>query len=524
MKNIIYLFSVAILFMGISTKVFAQANKLDVDLLMQDALTKFGVAGASLAIIKDDKIIHSKGYGIRSVKSKSEVNEHTQFAIASNSKAFTTAALAILEEEGKISWEDKVIKHIPEFKMYDEYVTNHFNIVDLLTHRSGLGLGAGDLMFFPDGSDFTIDDIIACFQYFEPESEFRTKWDYDNLLYMVAGEVIARVSGMSWGEFVETRIFEPLGMNESYTSITKMTDRSNLASPHADGSGTLVELDHFVFDPEKVNGAAGDIISSVHDLTKWMSLQMNKGKYGKNLEKQLFSAQNHYKMWQIQTVMDHSQNPRYNSHFAGYGLGWFLTDVKGNLSVSHTGGLPGMLSKTIMIPDLSLGVVILTNTSDAGGAMFESVTRTIIDHYLGFDDFGWVDKFKEYSDSRSQGGDEVTEKVWGVVAKADQAKIKNEDFLGRYSDNWFGEMLVFEKQGKLWIKSIRSPRLNGEMKLYKGNTFAVKWEFQDMNADAFAIFSLDENGKADRIRMKGISPNIDFSFDFQDLDLIKVAE
>ncbi len=526
MKNLIrtrlfFLVFFLAIFTGISK---AQISSTEIDLLVEGALLKFNVAGMGLAIVKDGKVLHSKGYGVSSVITKQKVNEHTKFAIASNTKAFTTASLAILVEEGKMKWEDPVVKYIPEFKMYNDYVTQNFTIVDLLTHRSGLGLGAGDLMFFPDGSDFSMKDIISCFQYFEPQSAFRTKFDYDNLLYMVAGEVIARITGKSWGEFVENRIFAPLEMKDTYSSFTKIKEKSNLAIPHSSDSGELRAIDNFVFDPELINGAAGDIISSVHDIAKWMMVHLNSGKYGIDLKDQLFTPESHYKMWQVQTVVNHSLNPRYNAHFAGYGLGWFLTDMNGNLSVSHTGGLPGMLSKTIMIPDLNLGIVLLTNTSESGGVLFESVTRTIVDSYLGLDDFGWVDKFHENFLEYQSMGDSVSNAVWNTVKEANSDHIKKEDYIGIYEDKWFGKVEVFMKDEKLWMKALRSPKLNGEMQYYNANSFAIKWEFQDMNADAFAMFYLDENGLAQSIKMKGISPNIDFSFDFQDLDLHRIAE
>ena len=186
-KILLKLICILILSSGLNiNKAFSQVTSKEIDVIVQNALDNFTVAGVAVAVVKDGKIIHQKGYGLKSIDSKAKVNEHTNFGIASNSKAFTTAALAILVEEGKVLWNDKVIDHIPEFKMYNDYVTQNFNIQDLLTHRSGLGLGVGDLMFFPDGSDFTINDIITSFQYFKPQSAFRTKFDYDNLLYMVA--------------------------------------------------------------------------------------------------------------------------------------------------------------------------------------------------------------------------------------------------------------------------------------------------------------------------------------------------
>jgi CubicO group peptidase (beta-lactamase class C family) len=500
---------------------FAQLSSSKIDSLMEDALLKFKVAGASIAVVKDGKIIHLKGYGVTSIETKTPVNEATNFQIASNSKAFTTAALSILEDEGKLKWTDKVKDHLPEFKMYNDYVTENFNIQDLLTHRSGLGLGVGDLMFFPDGSNYTIKDIMNGFQYFKPVSAFRTKFDYDNLLYIVAGEVIARTSGMSYEAFVQKRIIEPLQMNHTYAGSSLMTDKNNLAIPHSSESGTIKTIDAFNI---QINSAAGGIYSNVEDMAKWMIVRMNKGKYGADLKSELFSLKNHNEMWRIHTVEETDQNPRYNSHFRGYGLGWELTDLKGNLQVSHTGGLPGMLSIVTMYPDLNLGIVILTNTENGGAGLFSAVNNTISDSYLGLDDFGWTDKMVEWMKEGKNEGDEVTKKAWEKVKASKGIKIKNQDFIGVYVDPWFGEIEVFEKDKQLWFKSYRSPKLNGPMAFYNANTFAIKWEYQAMNCDAFAMFSLDETGKAKSIKMKGISPNIDFSFDFQDLDLKRIEK
>lgn len=500
---------------------FAQFTSGQIDSLVNNAMETFKVAGSAIAIVKDGKIVYQKGFGVKSKLTNQPVNEHTNFAIASNSKAFTTTALAMLVEEGKLKWTDKVVDHIPGFTMYNPYVQQNFNIQDLLTHRSGLGLGMGDLMFFPDGSDFTIDDLLSSFQYFKPVSAFRTKWDYDNLLYLVAGELIARKSGVTWEEFIRTRIFEPLGMDNTYPSLESMLDKSNLASPHNTAGGDYKVLPNY---QEMINGAAGGIYANVNDLAQWMLLQLNKGKYGRDLGQQLFSENSQREMWKIHSTLNASKNPRYNSHFSGYGLGWFLTDKKGNMEVSHTGGLPGMLSRTLLIPDINLGIVILTNTEPGGGALFKAVSSTIEDSYLGLDDFQWIDKLADALKTREDKGDEVTKNVWETVKANKKTSIDESRYIGVYKDNWFGEMEVFKKGNQLWIKSYHSPKLNGAMYFYKANTFAIKWEYQDMNCDAFAMFTLDENGKAQSIKMKGISPNIDFSFDFHDLDLVRIKE
>lgn len=263
----------------------AQITSQKIDSLVADALVKFNVAGVAVAIVKDGKVIHSKGYGLADINTKNTVNENTNFQIASNTKAFTTTALAILEEKGTIKWTDKVIDHIPEFKMYDDYVTRNFNIQDLLTHRSGLGLGIGDLMFFPDGSDFTIKDVVTSFQYFKPVSAFRTQFDYDNLLYMVAGEIIARASGMSYELFVQKNIIEPLQMNNTFVGYLKK-NKNNMAKPHSSESDSIKTIDSYDIG---MADAAGGIVSNIADMSKWMMLHLNKGKYGPDLKTPLFS-------------------------------------------------------------------------------------------------------------------------------------------------------------------------------------------------------------------------------------------
>lgn len=506
-----------ILGLCITVSTTGQISSKEIDLLVEDAMEKFTVAGVAVGIVKDGEIVHARGYGLKSVDTKEAVDAYTAFAIASNSKAFTTTSLAMLVEEGKLSWSDRVIDHIPEFKMYNDYVTQNFNIVDLVTHRSGLGLGAGDLQKWPSGSDFTIVDMLSNFQYFEPVSAFRTKYDYDNILYLVAGELIKRVSGVSWEVFVKEKIMKPLEMENSHTLPASISGSENLASPHLAEAGKLKTIPYYELDPDKINGAAGGVLSNATDLCKWMLVHLNQGKYGKSLEKQLFSPQSQSEMWKIHTPIDVRPNPRYKPRFSGYGLGWRINDLHGEFSVSHTGDLSGMLSKTIMIPDLELGVVVLTNSYYGGGGLFNAVSQTIVDSYLGLEDYSWTDKYLERSRNRSGEAEAVVEQVWKRVAEAKDSHIDLSDYLGTYEDKWFGKIHISLEGDQLWFTSLRSPKLRGPMYFYKANAFAIKWVVREMDADAFAIFSLDEEGVAQSLRMKGISPDIDFSYDFQDL-------
>ncbi len=487
-----------------------------VDRLVERTLKTFDVPGIAVAIVKDDKIVYEKGYGVRSLDSHKKVDENTLFGIASNSKAFTTAAIGILVDEGKLKLDDKVTDYIPEFKLYDPWVTSEFTIRDLLTHRSGLGLGAGDLMDFPDSTDFTMKDVIHNLRYFKPVSSFRSKYDYDNQLYKIAGEVVARVSGMSWEDFIETRIMKPLGLNHSSASYQRIKDYSDVIDAHSAVDGKVVVIPRYL---TITGNAAGGIYSCVSDLSKWVIVQMNNGKYGDG--KQLFSEAIHAQMWSPQTIVPVGQNTPYNTHFAAYGLGWFLSDVKGYKEVNHTGGIDGMVTKITMLPELKLAIIVLTNQQS--GAAFSAITNQIKDSYLGIPGRDWV---KTYSDlvKASQGNaDKVVADVWKQVdaRQHDGPKIDIAPFAGTYHDVWLGDAIISVKDGQLWFSAKRSPKLTGVMLPYKGNTFVIKWNYRSFEADAFAMFSFDENGNPLGLKLKPISPLTDFSFDFQDLDLKK---
>ena len=273
------------------------------------------------------------------------------------------------------------------------------------------------------------------------------------------------------------------------------------------------------------NGAAGGIFSSVNDLCQWMLVHLNEGKYGEDLSQQLFSEASQREMWKIHNGYETFPNGRYNTHFSGYGLGWELCDVRGNMLAYHGGLLPGMASHVYLVPDLELGIVVLINsTSGTGFSPVEQTALTILDSYLGMDDNRWLDKIEEFLQNDNDEEDSIVTAVWEAVDLARNEILNFQHYTGIYEDKWFGKAEVFLKEDQLWFGSYRSPKLNGKLSYYKENTFAVKWEYQDLNADAFVIFSPDEEGKAKQIALKGISPYMDFSFDFQDLDFQRIAE
>ena len=509
-------FSLLIL-VAFSIPSFAQISNEEVDNVVNRALTAFNVPGIAVAIVKDGKVVLAKGYGVKSIQTKEKVDANSLFGIASNSKAFTSTALAMLVDEGKLKWDDKVITYLPDFKMYNEYVTNEFTIRDLLTHRSGLGLGAGDLMIWPDGSDFTAQDIIQNLQYLKPVSAFRTQYDYDNLLYIVAGEVIHKVSGVSWCDFIETKIMKPLDMKNSAGSFNRLKDTSNVIVPHVPIDGKLKVISRY---KNQLFDSAAGIYSSVNDMSKWMIMQLNNGKYGPE-NKQLFTEKQHTEMWAPQTIIPTNTIPPYNSHFSAYGLGWFLSDVKGYKQVSHTGGLEGIVTQVTLFPELNLGIVVLTNQQS--GAAFRSITNTIKDSYLGIKSEDYITVYSNKVKASEESADKVTDEVWATVAKnkKDNIKIDFKNYVGTYKDNWLGEITISESKGKLFFASKRSPQLAGELFHYKDKNLVVKWNNAYFHADAHLTFEFDTTGKAIGIKMKPISELTDFSYDFQDLDFTR---
>lgn len=499
-----------------SNQLFSQEIDLQkVDDLVENTLKTFNVPGIAVGIVHDGKVVLNKGYGVTDINTREKVDAQSNFGIASNSKAFTATALALLVDQEKIQWDDKVKKHIPEFKMYNDFVTEDFTIRDLLVHRSGLGLGAGDLMVWPDGHNFTPQDVIQNIQYLKPVSDFRSKYDYDNLLYIIAGVVIERVSGKSWTDFIEENFIQPIGMTRTSGSWNTLEDRSNVISPHVPMEGELKVIDRYT---NSIFDAAAGIYSNVDDLNKWMQFHLNNGKTQDG--KQLVSEAQMLNLRKPQTLMPQFTREPYNSLFRAYALGFIVQDVNGKLEVSHTGGLEGIVTQIVMYPQLNLGIVVLTNQQE--GAAFMAISNTIKDHYLGLAEKDWVKEYADLITKRQGDADQVTAEVWKTVEQNKKLRLAYiDDLTGGYQDPWFGKVTISMSKGKLRFESERSSQLKGDLFYYKGDTFAVKWDNAYLHADAF-VFVETENGKVKGLKMKAISPLTDFSYDFHDLDFGKL--
>jgi CubicO group peptidase (beta-lactamase class C family) len=494
-----------------------------VDAVVARTLKAFDVPGLAVAVVKDGQVVLAKGYGVRSLVTKEPVDANTLFGIGSNTKVFTTAALGLLVDEGKLRWDDKVTTYIPEFQMYDPYVTAEFTVRDLLTNRSGLGLGASNLLLFPDSTDFTVQDVIHSLRYFKPASSFRSQYVYDNCLCLVAGEVVARISGQPWADFVETRLFKPLGMRRSATSFARLPDPTNVSAGHdvVDGRVQVIRRTlGSVADPTGALFSAGGIYSSVAELSTWVQMLLG----GAAAPAPLLKPTTQREWWTPQTLMPVSPVPSpYQTHFAAYGLNWYLQDVRGYKEVWHTGTTTGMVAKLQLVPELHLGIIVLAN--QANRAAFMAVSNFIEDHYLGLSGLDRVQELVTPANAPPTADAKTRSAVWQQVAAAQKAAPKRPDYaayVGRYHDAWFGDVTVYQQGTQLWLKAVRSPRLVGQLLPYRGTTYVVRWKDRSIPADAFTAFALDAQGRAASLKMAtlGYAP----AYDFQDLDLQRVPE
>lgn len=499
------------------------AQLRDFDAYVNTVRKTFNVPGIAVAIVKDGRVVMERGFGVRDVGQPAKVDAHTLFAIASNTKAFTAASLQMLAEQGKLQMNDRVIDHLPWFRMSDPYVTHEMRIRDLLAHRSGLSLGAGDLLYWPPTS-YTTRDVVERLAHVPLKHGFRSHYAYDNILFAVATLVIEKASGESYADFVRQHIFKPVGMTESLIDKTYLKPGMDVATgyaPYNFGPIKPVPPMAWLNDP-----GAGGIYSSVHDLAKWMNVQLAGGALPPGPDGQprrLFSAASHRQMWSMLTPITIRKPPipalqPLVPDFYGYGEGWFLSDYRGRKLVWHTGGWPGFVSRVTMVPSLHLGVVVLTNQQS--GAAFNAVTWRVLDAYLNpAHKTDWAAVYARAVKQSEAGADQSFARHQAARAKHSKPSLPLAKYAGTYRDPWYGDVIVSDHHGKLRLRFSKTAQLIGSMTPWQHDSFIVHWDDRTLNADAFVTFALNADGAIREMRMKPVSPLTDFSFDFQDLRL-----
>jgi CubicO group peptidase (beta-lactamase class C family) len=491
----------------------------DLDTYVASSMKTFNVPGMAVAIVKDGKVVVARGYGVRKLGDPTAVDEFTMFGIGSNTKAFTTAALATLVDEGKLSWDDPVYQRLPGFVMYDPYVSHEMTIRDLLTHRSGMGLGEGDLLFWPH-STYSREEVIYKLRFMKPASSFRSHYAYDNLLYMTAGQIIPAVTGTSWDDYIRQHIFASLGMNHSNVSNTAFKAGDNYAFPHSQVDGKLQVIPFGDLDNA---GPAGSINSSAADMAKWVQLQLNGGKFA-DRDGHLFTEQRSKEMWSAQTILPVGDPPAplggLKANFADYALGWGLRDYHGRKLVGHTGGVGGFVSRVMLVPEENLGVVVLTNAEEGGA--FDSILYHVLDHCFHLPPTDWIAAFKSRKDTEEKEAAEAMKKAEGARAADSKPSLPLEKYAGVYHDAWYGPITIRQENTGLVITFDHTPTMIGDLQHWQYDTFKAHWRERTIE-DAFVTFALNPDGTIDSARMAAVSPLADFSFDYQDL-LLKPAE
>jgi CubicO group peptidase (beta-lactamase class C family) len=493
-----------------------------------EALRKdIGVPGLSIAIVENDKVTFAKGFGVRKLGAPEPVDADTIFPNGSTGKAFTVADLAILVDEGKIGWDDKVIDRLPGFQMYDPWVTREITIRDLLVHRSGLGLGAGDLMFVPR-TNLSRADSVRRLRYIKPATSFRSGFAYDNVLYMVAGQLIEAVTGQTWEAFTAEHLLKPAGMLNTTSDEDKRFATTNRAYPHARmngglrGAGTQELLDER--DELGRNAApAGGLAVSANDFARWMRIQLAAGKLPDS-DTHLFSAATQEQMWKPMVLQPIGPRPESlkatQPNFDTYALGWDVRDYRGVKMVWHGGAVFGFLTGVVLVPEKHLGFSITINSED--GEIITGLIFELLDHYLDAPPAGWPEKFKAFKQDRVAAGLKALHEKAAKPAKIGPSlPLKN--YVGTYADPWYGNIEVALVKGKLAIDFKSTPRMGGTLEHWQYDSFTTKFDDKSIEP-AYVNFGLDADGKVERITMKPVSPLADFSYDYQDLLFTPVAE
>lgn len=499
----------------------------DLDAYVSGLLKTTGAPGMAVTIVEDGKTTYVKGFGVRKLGAPDPIDAKTIIPTGSTGKAFTVAALATLVDEGKIKWDDHVIDHLPWFQMWDPWVTREMTVRDLLVHRSGLGLGQGDLLFVPR-SDLSRKESVYRLRYLKPHTSFRSGFAYDNVLYMVAGQLIEEVTGQTWEDYVRDHVLRPAGMMDSQSSEQGRFSTPDRAWPHGRLNGAFRGLG----DMEPLNeretlgrnsAPAGGIAISAEDWAQWIKIQLAHGALpdGKG---RLFSAEQSRQMWdpQIHQPINPLPGPLAEAtpQFKSYALGWEIRDWRGHKIVWHAGGDIGFIAIVVLIPEKNTGFAVMMNSEE--GVALQGVMDRLLDHYLGYGETDWGARFQQVKEQQVA----AALKALPKEAAAEGAKVGPSLPLARYAqtynDAWYGPIDIRLEGGKLLIDFKHSPGMVGELKHWQYDTFRTVWR-NKADEPAFVTFQLDADGKIERATMKPVSPLADFSWDYQDLDLRPAA-
>ncbi|MEJ0101631.1 MAG: serine hydrolase domain-containing protein [Bacteroidota bacterium] len=451
-----------------SVSLFAQTPSFITDSLdsyIERGMKQWQIPGLAIAIIKDGKVIVKKGYGVREIGKPDKVDESTLFIIASNSKLFTATSMAKLDFDKKLSLNDKVTKYIPWFTLYDNKTTELVTLTDILCHRLGTKTFQGDFVFW--NSNLEKDSIIWKMRYLKPTGIFRQDYGYCNSAFLVAGQVLTAVTGQSWESYVKENILLPLGMSNTYMNTGDLPLRNNVAKPHNNlySNLTVIPFDHI-----DNLGPATSMVSNVNDLSKWIQMQLDSGRYE---GREVMPWPVIQKTRDANIVVGSRKSPYYPTHLRAYGLGLFMTDYAGKEVYWHTGGAFGNVTNVCFVPEEKLGITILTNNDNQ--SFFEALRYQILDAYLGVP---YTDRSEFQYSFFSQNKKKKDEELAAMkerVDKKNQPDIKMEDFTGEYVNTLYGKIIVAKSGDLLICHFEHQPELLGYMEYMDSSTFRITY-------------------------------------------------
>ena len=481
------------------------------DRVFDQAFARYHLPGLAVGVVRDGKVVYLRTAGELEAGSGKPVTPDSLFKIASNTKAMTTGVLARLVDQGKLKWDDPVTKYLPQFRMFDPWVTRNIQVRDLLIHNSGLGLGAGDLMLWPEPNDFTRADIIAGLAHLKPTHSFRSHYAYDNLMYVVAGEVAAVAGGKPYDQLVRQELFGPLGMDRCQVGAFDRDAVGNIAQPHMrqDDRNVVVREDQARI-PDNPSMSAGGIRCSVRDMTRWIGMWLDADN-----PHPWVSAQQRTALWSLHTPMPISKQMRDwdGTHLYGYGYAWRLSDADGQWRVAHTGTLMGMYSSVTLLPDLHTGFVVLINGEGeaARTTLTEALTKLYtapgksldVDHYAAL-----LDEAKAHAKASA------SEPVPDTSARQPVTVAAFKRWQGVYTDAWFGQVSLCPVGDGVQFRAVKSPRMHGKV-MRVGQRLMVDWDDASVDAAPWLAFAGDDRHAT--LSLAAIDPDADFSYDYQDL-------
>ncbi|MGA0602631.1 serine hydrolase [Caulobacter sp. KR2-114] len=494
-----------------------------IDGVVSGFMRLFEIPGLAVAVVQPGQAPIVRGYGVRVLGQAAQVDADTQFAIASNSKAFLTACLALLVDAGKLGWDDLVVDHLPDFRMSDPRVTSMMTVRDLLTHRSGLPLGAGDLLQFPR-TDHTAEDVLKALPYFKPARGFRAGYAYDNSLYIVAGLLLQRVSGLGWDDFVRTRIFQPLGMTQAVSNPT-MRLSPNHAGRHARLGPPVIGMGPVQVIPADegaIIGPAGGIAVSAAQIVPWLQVQLGRGALPDG--RRLWSEAQADELWKPQTIVSSSAGPTAEAPqravIAAYALGWGVADYRGRRMLSHGGGLAGQITRTALLPEQGVGLAVFSNSQEEDAV--SALRYALADRLLGAPAFDWVGFALNARDKAEAEVRKVLAADGAFAPPPGGPSLALERYAGRYRDPWYGDIVVSRRGAGLAIAFTHTPVFTSVLEPFGPDAFRTRFP-ATAGEDAVVTFAVHD-GAVTGVTMRPLSPLADFSFDFQDLAFAPVRD